>query len=90
MSNRIELVKKCQGFVHASQCKIRLSNPKPCKKCLAKDGRCKREFKNHRAEFYHLVICHSGIVDFDVEPSLNHCIEELVAECKKFQEEENH
>jgi len=89
MSNKTEVVKKCQNFVHASQCKKPLSNPKPCKKCLRKDGRHKERYSTHRGHFYHLVICHSGI-DFDVEPRLDQCIEELVVECEKFQEKNIH
>ena len=89
MSNETELVKKCQKFVHASQCKIRLSDPKPCKKCLAKDARLKERYSTHRGHFYHYVICHSGI-DFDVDPRLDQCIDKLVAECEKFQEKNQH
>ena len=86
MSNKTKLVKISQNFVHASQCRIKLSMPIFCKKCLAKDGRCKRGFRTHRGLFYHLVICHSDI-DFDVEPRLDQCIEELVNECQQIQEE---
>ena len=88
MFDKPALLKKSQ-FFHASQCKEKLSKGKRCKKCLAKDGRHKREFENHRAIFHHYVICHSGI-DFDVEPRLDSCIEELVTECKKFQVENTH
>jgi len=89
MSNKTKHVKKSQNFVHASQCRIILSKPKPCKKHLAKDGRCKREYKTHRGYFYHLVISHSDI-DFDVEPRLDQCIQELVSECQQLQEENIH
>ena len=89
MSNKVELVKKPQNFVHASQCKEKLSKSKSCQKCLAEDARQKKTFKNHRAIFHHYVICHSGI-DFDVEPRLDQCIEELAAECKEFQEKNTH
>ena len=86
MLSKTKLVKISQNFTHASQCKIKLSKPKYCKKCLAKDGRCKRGFRTHRGLFYHLVICHSDI-DYDVNPCLKHCIQELVSECQQCQEE---
>ena len=89
MLNETKLVKKSQNFTHASQCKIKLSKPKFCNKCLAKDRRCKRGFWTHRGLFYHLVICHSDI-DFDIEPRLDQCTKELVIECQQFQEKNQH
>ena len=89
MSNKTKLVNNSQKFVQPSQCREPLSEPESCKKCLAEDARQKRSFKNHRAIFHHYVICHSGI-DYDVEPTLEYCIQQLVSACQQCQEENKH
>lgn len=89
MSNKTKLLNNSQKFVHPSQCREPLSEPESCKKCVAEDARQKRTYKNHRAIFHHYVICHSGI-DYDVEPTLEYCIQELVLECEKLQKLDQH